>query len=193
MVAAVQRKSGLTQPRKQFIIEALARRYSKSAIAKRLSINECTLYEWIRQNPEIKDAADKREEAIYERAIAEIDDIAFAKNVKPTAETKFKALSLIIDKFQDKARREDGEMTVAGAQLMVMNIAKRLLEYPEIRKIILEDFSDARDEIGLGDGRSGLVPSPTIEGELAGAGSMADERIEDNDAEHPDAVRSTDR
>lgn len=144
-------QTGLTEARRNVIIKMLAHGQSKRAIGIVVGVHERTIGRWLKRHPSLKEAAAEQQAVNYHRAIERLDEIAFDTKVKPTAETQFKALVRIADKFEAEARRKDGELSTDRAEEMVRHVASVLLEFPEAREKVLEAFPDAPDEIALGD------------------------------------------
>lgn len=171
----------LSAARRKMISHLLAHQIPKSQIAKRLRVGQSTLYRWCNEDPELEEAAKKLAEQKYQQAIERLDEIAFETAIKPTAETQLKALLRIIEGYEADARRQAGQVTKDGMVVVLLNICRVLVDMPEARMRILAAFSESRDEAGISDIGSGLVPSAAPENEPHGAGPMAKERSEDHD------------
>ena len=172
----------LSNARRKLITQYLAHQIPKAQICRLLRICPSSLYLWLREDKDLAEAVKKLSEQKYEDAMARLDEIAFERSIKPTAETQLKALLRIVDGYEAKVRRESGQITRDGAAIALMGICKVLVDMPEARMRILAAYSESRDEAGIGDVGSGVVPPSTLEGEFNSAGSVAEERGEDHDS-----------
>jgi len=105
------------------------------------------------------DAVEEAEVDLYERAVEQYQEIAFA-DVEVTAAVKLRALERLIDRHEEKERQRSGQMTMAGVERAMLDIASVLLEprFAEARMAVIEAYEAARNEVEqghqLGDGAS---------------------------------------
>lgn len=81
------------------------------------------------------------ERDIYDRAVEELDAMAFGK-VEPTASVKFAALSKLLDRYDARQAREQGEITVLELQQALANTCSALEEHPAAKAAVLEAYRD---------------------------------------------------
>ena len=129
-------KKALTDHRRRMIIRGLASGLTKTKIASQLNVHRRTINRWIKDDTGLAAAVEEAERDIYDRAVEEFDTVAFART-EITASVKCAALIRIIDRFEAKQAREQGEITILGLQKMVASICEVLEEHPAARNAVL--------------------------------------------------------
>lgn len=140
------RKTPLTNAQRNIIIVMLAEGKTRVEIAERLGKDDSTVRFWIRCDPGLKEAADELLVDVYEKCVERLYDNALA-NVNPTAETQHKAMMEIINRYEESQRRAAGEITLDGANVLLMQVCAILVDMPEAKRKVIHAYRDARSKI----------------------------------------------
>ena len=137
----------LTEHRRRMLIHQLAIGTPKVKIARNLGVDRRTISRWTKADPAISQAVEDAQHEIYERAVEEFENLAFAAT-EVTAAVKLRALERIIDRHEENERQRSGQTTIADAQQILLHIVAVLDEprFDEARMALIEAYETAMKE-----------------------------------------------